>query len=206
VIHQDISVIGVIIGVAYATTIGSILWWMLHVPKVGDVEQHVRRIQREAGRFAHIVVPVQGDVLSDRLVALGSQMAKFRGATIDVLYVIEVPLTLPIGAAPEDQLTNAEEAFRKAARIAAKYDVKINKRVLRARQAGPSIVQYVRDNNVDLLLVGDVPKSNRRGTRYARSVEYVFENAPCDVIIHRPNFEVEAPVAPSPVQPAATHA
>lgn len=205
-IHQEVSAIGIIVGVAYATTISSILWWMLHVPKVGDVEQHVRRIAREAGRFAHIVVPVQGDVLSDRLVALGSQMAKFRGATIDVLYVIEVPLTLPIGAAPEDQLNNAEEAFRKAGRIAAKYDVKINRRVLRARQAGPSIVQYVRENNVDLLLVGDVPKSNRRGTRYARSVEYVFENAPCDVIIHRPNLELEPSLSSTPAQAAAGHA
>jgi nucleotide-binding universal stress UspA family protein len=181
-------VVGGIIALIYVGTISSILWWMLHVPKAGDIEQHVKRIQREAGRFARIVVPVQGDVVSDRLVALASQMAKFRGATMDVLYVVEVPLQLPLDATGNEQ-ANADAAFQRAAKIAARYDVKINRRMQKARQAGPSIVEYAREHNVDLLMMGDVAKSNRRGTRYARSVEYVFENAPCEVIIDRPPME-----------------
>jgi len=116
-------------------------------------------------------------------------MAKFRGATMDVLYVVEVPLSLPLDAVSDHQRQNAEDTFNRAKRIADRYDVKINKRLQPARQAGPSIVQYARDNNADLLLVGDVPKSNHRGTRYARSVEYVFEHAPCEVIIDRPPME-----------------
>lgn len=181
--------LGAIIALTYAVTITSILWWMLHIPKAGDVAQQVSRIQREAGRFARIVVPVQGDFLSDRLVALASQMAKFRGARMDVLYVIEVPQQFPIDAVSEKQQQDAEAVFLKAAKIADRYDVKINRRLQRARQAGPSIVQYVRDTGADLLLMGDVPKENRRGTRYGRSVEYVFENAPCEVIIDRPPAE-----------------
>lgn len=188
-IHESITWVGALVALIYVGSIGSILWWMLHVPKAGDIEAHVSRIKREAGRFAHIVVPVQGDTLSDRLVALGSQMAKYRGATMDVLYVVEVPLTLPLDAVSEQQRERAEETMRRAAKIAHKYDVKINRRMQPARQAGPSIVQYARDNNADLLLMGDVPKSNRRGTRYARSVEYVFEHAPCEVIIDRPPME-----------------
>jgi nucleotide-binding universal stress UspA family protein len=189
VVHEQASVIGAVIALIYVGTISSILWWMLHIPRAGDVEQHVRRVTREASRFARILVPVQGDVLSDRLVALGSQMSKYRGATMDVLYVIEVPLTLPITAGMEDQERQAREAFARATKIANKYDVKISQHIERARQAGPGIVQYARHNHADLLLMGDVPKHNRRGTRYARSVEYVFENAPCDVIIHRPQME-----------------
>jgi nucleotide-binding universal stress UspA family protein len=175
-----------VIALAYVATISSILWWMLHIPKVGDVEQHARRITRQAGQFARIVVPVQGDVLSDRLVALGAQMAKYRGATMDVLYVIEVPLTLPLSAAMEDQEQHGRDAFARAARIAERYDVRISTRFERARQAGPGIVQYAQQNDTDLLLLGDVPRHNRRGTRFARSVEYVFEHAPCEVIIDRP--------------------
>ncbi|HLJ67230.1 MAG TPA: universal stress protein [Chloroflexota bacterium] len=188
-ILEAASAIGGIIAVAYLSTIGSILWWMLHVPKVGNVAQHANRINRESTRFARIVVPIQGDVVSDRLVALASQMAKFRGATMDVVYIIEVPLQLPLDAVSEDQLGAADDAFARAAKIAGRYDVKISKHVQRARQAGPSIVEYARATNTDLLLMGDVPKSNHRGTRYARSVEYVFENAPCEVIIDRPPVE-----------------
>lgn len=180
---------GAVIAVVYASAISSILWWMLHVPEAGDIEQHVKRIQREAGRFARIVVPVQGTEVSDRLVALASQMAKYRGATMDVLYVVEVPLQLPLDAETAQQRTDAEATFARAEKIAARYDVTIQKHVQRARQAGPAIVQYASDHNADMLLLGDMPKSNRRGTQYARSVEYVFENAPCEVIIDRPPRE-----------------
>jgi nucleotide-binding universal stress UspA family protein len=188
-IRDQISLLGGILAVAYATTISSILWWMLHVPQAGGIEQQVRRVQRETRRYARIVVPIQGDVVSDRLVALASQMAKFRGANMDVLYVVEIPLHLPIDAVSDDQDRVANTAFERAAKIAAKYDVRINRKMVRARQAGPSVVQYARENNADLLMMGDVPKSNRRGTRYARSVEYVFENAPCEVIIDRPPMD-----------------
>lgn len=188
-VHEAITPIGGVIALVYVAAITSILWWMLHIPQAGGIQQHVNRIQREAGRFARILVPVQGDVLSDRLVALASQMAKYRGARMDVLYIIEVPLQFPIDAVTEDQMRSAENAFETAARIAKKYDVTINRRVERARQAGPAIVQYARDARVDLLLMGDVPKTKGRGTRYARSVEYVFEHAPCEVIIDRPPME-----------------
>jgi nucleotide-binding universal stress UspA family protein len=191
-IVESASVLGAVIALFYVGAIGSILWWMLHVPTVGNIESQVSRIQREQNRFAHIVVPVQGDSYSDRLVALASQMARYRGATMDVLYVAEVPLTLPLSAVSEEQRARADEAFTKAQKIARRYDVKINKRLQAARHAGPSIVQYAQETNCDLLLLGDIPKSNHRGTRYARSVEYVFEHAPCEVIIDRPPLEVGA--------------
>lgn len=187
-VEGTVTLLGAIIALTYMTTIGSILWWMLHVPRAGDVGEHAKRIGRQMERFARIVVPVQGDVVSDRLVGLASQMAKFRGASMDVIYVIEVPYTLPIMAAMEDQEQSAQEAFERAAKIAGRYDVRINREIQRARQVGPAIVQYVRQTNADLLLMGDVPKSNRRGTKFARSVEYVFENAPCEVIIDRPQM------------------
>jgi len=189
VILEQVSVIGALVAAVYVSTIGSILWWMLHVPRVGDVEQEVKRVIRVQSQSSRIVVPVQGDVISNRVIALASQMAKYRGATMDVLYIIEVPYALPINASMEDEETLAKTAFVRAAKIADRYGVKITRRVERARQAGPGIVQYARQNNADLLLMGDVPKASRGGTRFARSVEYVFENAPCEVIIDRPQPE-----------------
>jgi nucleotide-binding universal stress UspA family protein len=189
VTYESISAIGAIIAFVYVGTISSILWWMLHIPSAGSIEQHVERIKREMGTFARILVPVQGDVVSDRLVALASQMARYRHADMDVIYVIEVPLQLPITAELGDQERQAQDAFARAARIADKYDVKIQPHVERARQAGPAIVRYAQQSNADLLLMGDIPRSNRRGTRFARTVEYVFENAPCEVILDRPAME-----------------
>lgn len=188
-IEQQVTIVGAVIAVVYVGAISSIIWWMLHVPKAGDVEQHVKRMVRESTKFKRIVVPVQSDVLSDRLVALASQMAKFRGARMDVLYIIEVPLTLPISADMPQQYQLADDTFARAEKIAARYDVHISKHVERARHAGPGIVQYARANSVDLLLMADVPKSNHRGTQLARTVAYVFENAHCEVLLDRPAME-----------------
>jgi nucleotide-binding universal stress UspA family protein len=184
-----VTPIGAVVALVYVSAITSILWWMLHLPQVGGIEQHVNRVHRETGGFSRIVVPILGDFVSLHLVALAAQMAKFRGASMDVVYVVEVPLQLPLDAVSQSELDRAEQAFKQAQKIAARYDVHINRRVERARQAGPTIVQYAMQNNVDVLLMADIPKSNRRGSRYARTVEYVLENAPCEVIIRRPPMD-----------------
>jgi len=189
VIVEGSSAIGILVAAVYATVIGSILWWMLHVPSVGDIETHISRIKREEERFAHIVVPVQGEVLSERLIALASQMARYRGATLDIVYVTEVPLTLPLSAMTEEESRRADQAFELAARIAARYDVRINKRVQKARQAGPAIVQYARENNADFVLMAGTATNGRRPSHYARSVEYVLAHALSEVIIDRPPLE-----------------
>lgn len=188
-IHEAATPLGAVIALVYVSVICSILWWMLHLPQAGGIEQHVSRVHREAGRFSRIVVPILGDFVSLHLVALASQMAKFRGANMDILYVVEVPLQLPLDAVSQSELDRAEQAFLQAQKIAHRYDVQINRRLERARQAGPTIVHYAEENDVDVLLMAAIPKNNRRGTRYARSVEYVLENAPCEVIVRRPPMD-----------------
>src|SRR5579862_21324 len=86
---------GVLIGCAYVATISSILIWMLRLPAAGGAAQKAARAVRESSAFARILVPVQGGRLSDKMVALACQMARYRHAEISLLYVIEVPLTLP---------------------------------------------------------------------------------------------------------------
>lgn len=191
-IVADVTVIGAVVAVAYVSVVGSVLWWMLHIPQAGGLEQQVQRVTRETQRYTRILVPIQGDRISDRLVALASQMAKFRGATMDVIYIIEVPLQLPLSASMEQQEKFAADAFARARKIADRYDVKISTRIERARQSGPAIVRYAVQSNADVVLMGDVPFENKRGTQFARSVEYVFENAPSEVILARPSREGHA--------------
>jgi nucleotide-binding universal stress UspA family protein len=181
-----LSPIGIIIGCAYAILIASILWWMLHVPPAGGPEQKAARIIREAGAYARILVPVQGNALSDRMVAFGCQMAKYRDAELTVLYVIEVPPILPLDAAMPDEDRGAAEAFERARKIADRYNVKVNTAVLKTRRAGPGIVQYARDHQYDVILMGHQPSLTGGTTAFTRSVEYVLQHAPSEVIIDRP--------------------
>jgi nucleotide-binding universal stress UspA family protein len=189
VVLEAVTPLGTVIALLYVFAISSILWRMLHVPKVGDVTQEVRRIHREEERFHRIVVPVQRDLLSSRLVALASQMARFRGAHMDLLYVVEVPLQFPIDAISEEERGVARQTFDKAGRIAARYDVKIHPHLEAARQAGPAIVRFANVTGADLIMMTDDPRRNRRATRTSRAVEYVLENAQSEVIIDRPALE-----------------
>lgn len=180
------SPIGILVGCTYVVVITSILWWMLHIPAAGGAEQKVARAVREAAAFARILVPVQGAVLSDKMVALGCQMAKYRHAEITLLYVIEVPLTLPSDASMPNDERQAKEAFVRATRIADRYGVKMITDTLKTRQAGPGVVQAVRNGRFDLVLMGDISKRARGGTDFGRTVEYVHEHAPAEILIYRP--------------------
>ncbi|HZT95471.1 MAG TPA: universal stress protein [Chloroflexota bacterium] len=183
----SLSPVGIVLGCAYVLTIGSILWWMLRIPAAGGPEQKVARVVREATSYARILVPVQGGALSDRMVALACQMAKYRHAQITLLYVVEVPLTLPGNASMPDDERQAAEAFKRATGIADRYGVKMITALFKTRQAGPGIVQTIRGGGYDVVLMGDVPRRARGGTEFARSVEYVHEHAPSEVIIYRPS-------------------
>lgn len=180
--------IGLVTGCVYIVTLASILWWMLHVPPAGGTEQKVGRVIREAVAYARILVPVQGNALSHRMMALGCQMAKYRDAELTILYVIEVPLTLPANATMVDDEQRAQEAFKLAARIADRYNVKLKTGILKARQAGPGIVQAAQAGQFDVILMGDLPRQAGSGTQFARSTEYVFEHAHPEVIIDRPQL------------------
>ena len=48
--------------------------------------------------YERILVPVDGTRLSDEMMVLGCQLAADKNATIDIVYVVEVPMNLPLDA------------------------------------------------------------------------------------------------------------
>ena len=183
---------GVVLGCIYVVTISSILIWMLRIPAAGGAEQKVARAVRESAAFARILLPVQGGRLSDRMVALACQMAKYRHAEISLIYVIEVPLTLPNDASMPADEKQASDVFKRAKAIADRFNVVMQTQIYKTRQAGPGVVQFIRQGRFDVVLMGDVPRRTRGGTEFARTVEYVHEHAPSEVLIYRPAPEETA--------------
>src|SRR5262249_51797129 len=89
---------GAILAFILVASIVSLIGWMLRLPEQSATTRQVAKAIRLTERANRILVPVQGKALSDRLIALGSQMAKARQATMEVFYVVEVPWTLPLNA------------------------------------------------------------------------------------------------------------
>lgn len=178
--------LGIIIGLAVGTFITLVLWWMLHPPKVGLRMERRAGVAAEVTKFAKILVPTQGTMFSDRMIALASKLAKVDLAQLIALYIVEVPLTLPRHAEIPEADRMGKEALEKARLIAKKFGVEITGRLHRARFAGQSIVDVAREENVDLIVMAASTKERFGEVTLGRTVDYVIKNAGCDVIVEKP--------------------
>lgn len=188
----QVTLVGAIIALVFAVSIAGVIFWMMRVPEQTPTTLRVAKAVRQAERASLVLVPVQGSALSDRMVALGCQMAKVRHGEIEVFYVIEVPWTLPLNARIPTAEQLAQDEIDRAQRIATRYGVRLAARITNARQAGRAIVDEANATNADIILMADVPE--RPGeTRFSATTTYVFSHALCEVIIDRPALaEVES--------------
>ena len=91
--------------------------------------------------YNQILVPITGSRISDEMMVLACQLATEKKSAIDGLYVIEVPLNLPLDASLVNERAKADKVLKAAALIASQFKVKFTPHVVTARQAGRAIVE-----------------------------------------------------------------
>jgi APA family basic amino acid/polyamine antiporter len=176
--------------------------------------------------YGSILVPVFGNELDDDIVGTAGRLASDEGeegeggAVIEALYVVEVPMSLPLDArVPEEQIARAKAAVRRAKEVGEEYEgVVVATAMVRARSVGAAIVSEAKRRGVEAIVLAAEPPSRTRGGALLggrggprdRSVgeitRYVVEKAPCRVILTaapasdgngaRPAAEREAETAP----------
>jgi basic amino acid/polyamine antiporter, APA family len=175
--------------------------------------------------YGSILVPVFGTPLDDDIVGTAGRLASEEGeegeggAVIEALYVVEVPMSLPLDARiPEEQVERARAAVRRAKEVGEEYEgVVVATAMVRARSVGSAIVSEAKRRGVEaIVLAAEEPTRMRggallggRGGPRDRSVgemtRYVVEKAPCRVILTaapaaanggEPEAEPEAEPAP----------
>ena len=179
-----ITVVGVVIAILFLSSIVGVLGWMLRLPKETEHIRTATKAVRSVNKFTHILVPLlRRSEATDRIVALAAQMARHRNGNVEVLAVIEVPFTLPLDAHVEQEEKLAIEMLDRAESVAMQL-TKIQKRILKARNAGPAIVHEAEEQGVDLILIANVPVRVRGNIQPIDPVvEYVMKNAPCEVLV-----------------------
>jgi APA family basic amino acid/polyamine antiporter len=153
--------------------------------------------------YGSILVPVFGSALDDDIVGTAGRLAAEEGddgeggAVIEALYVVEVPMSLPLDARiPEDQVERARAAVRRAKEVGEEYEgVVVATAMVRARSVGSAIVSEAKRRGVEaIVLAAEEPTRMRggallggRGGPRDRSVgdmtRYVVEKSPCRVIL-----------------------
>jgi APA family basic amino acid/polyamine antiporter len=205
---------GLALYLIYRTSEGKSILRRVTVP-----EAALRRERREA-EYGSILVPLTGTPLDDDIVQTAGRLAaeedaesfeEDHGATIEALWIFEVPMSLPIDAAlPDAQLKRARAALARAKAVGEEYEgVEVATATVRARRAGQAIVDEARRRGVQaVVLAAEEPSKIRGGALLGgrggprdnfvgEVTKYVLAKAPCSVILTAPPASV--PVVPEPL-------
>jgi basic amino acid/polyamine antiporter, APA family len=173
--------------------------------RVSVPEEALRKEVHEA-EYGNILVPVFGTKLDDDIVSTAGRLADAADQPgeerprLEVIYVLDLPLTVPLDApAPKKRLEAAEAALKRAKEVGEEYEtVDVETDMVRARSVGAGIVDEARRRNVDLIVMGGEPPTRMRGGAILGGIggsrppevgevtEYVLKKAPSRVLLTAP--------------------
>ncbi len=135
--------------------------------------------------YRRLLVPVVAGQPSDDALDVACGLAAERGARIVALNVLEVPLGRPLDDDLEELEDAANHELDEAVAIGASYGIRVFDRLVRARSAGPAIVEAAERGGTEIIVIGSPRKSLTATQRavFGRTVDYVLRHAPCRVMI-----------------------
>ncbi len=169
----------------------------------------------EEAEYETILVPVFGTELDDDIVSTAGRLADTadepgeRNPKLEVIYVMDLPLTVPLNAKPpKERQEEANQALERATAVGSEYEtVDVDTAVVRARSIGAGIVEEARRRNAELIVMGAEPPSKVRGgdvlggtgrglpPEIGEATQYVLSKAPCRVLVTAPPASVDGAVS-----------
>jgi APA family basic amino acid/polyamine antiporter len=162
--------------------------------------------------YRSLLVPVFGTELDDDIVATAGRLAAAEqeggdggaGSRLALVYVVEVPLAVPLEAGlPAEREAEARRALERARDVAEEYeDVAVSTEAIRARKVGAGIVEAARRSAAEAIVIGGEPPTKIRGgatlggigaakpAEIGAATEYVLKKAPCQVLLTAPPEDI----------------
>jgi APA family basic amino acid/polyamine antiporter len=132
--------------------------------------------------YRTILVPVVRSEESEEALVAAARLAAERRATVAVVHALEIPLDLPLDVELPDAERLADEVLDNAAALLESYGVRVATRLLRARAAGPAIVEEAERRNAELVIIG-TPRGRRLRRIVGGTVDYVLKHSPSRVLL-----------------------
>lgn len=138
-----------------------------------------------------ILVPVNGTEASYNALAIACDIARRNRAKVSVLYVIEVPRSLPLDALLDEEVEQGEAILQRAEEVADAHDIQLEGELLQARQAGHALVDEAIDTGVDAIVMGVDYHQPLGRFQLGNVPSYVLAQAPCEVwMLRYPSTEL----------------
>lgn len=136
--------------------------------------------------FKRAVLGLNGGPTDALVVKLGCQLAKPYKAELVALHIVEVDWSRDLSEDIAGESVQASTVLDMAEQIAEKAQVTIRTELLQARDVGAALVDEAVELEADLIVLG-LPYRKKFGGDFAvgRTVPYVLQNAPCQVVVVR---------------------
>ena len=178
--------VGALVGILIAAIIIATIYWMLHPPTT-RVDIVASRAEKALGEMVgSIIVVFSSDIHSEHMMVLAARLARRERAELLAVYVVEVPLILPQGAAMPEEDRLGYEALATAEVIAQHQSVNIRTELLHARQVGPAVVEIAKREQANLIVLGSYREGAYTGAPLGRAIDAIASHAQCDVLIGIP--------------------
>jgi nucleotide-binding universal stress UspA family protein len=126
--------------------------------------------------YRNVLVPLIDAPDVERVVNTACTLAHERGSVTAVV-VIEISPLLPLDARMDDEEEHARTLLRRAQAAGDGYGMRVGVRMIRAREAGSTILDLAEKMGTDLLVLG-TPRHRLR-----RRIRHVLRKAPCRVLL-----------------------
>jgi nucleotide-binding universal stress UspA family protein len=136
--------------------------------------------------FRKAVLGLNGGPTDEMVIHLGCQLAKPGNGELVAVHVIEVDWRHELSEEMASQNETASALLDMAEGIAERYKVKLTGDLLQAREVAAALVDEAVELGADAIILG-LPYRQRFGGDFAvgDAIPYVFQNAPCQVIVVR---------------------
>jgi APA family basic amino acid/polyamine antiporter len=133
--------------------------------------------------FSRILVPMKLGEIGEEMVATAVKLAQDKNATVEALFVIKVPLDMPLDAPLHDLEEQAAASLAEAAALGLDHGVEVVGRTVRARAIGDAIVDAAAESGADLIMLGSSPRWRRQSRFFSPTVDHVLRKASAEVLI-----------------------
>lgn len=103
-----------------------------------------------------------------------------------LVHVIEIPDVTPLEAGIPGLETMAQKILRVAERVAKRSRMKVQKEILRAHWAGTALVETMKDEKIDLAVLGYHHGRSFGEFLLGTTAQYVAKHAPCQLLLNIP--------------------
>jgi APA family basic amino acid/polyamine antiporter len=166
---------------------GVVVYFLVRRSSGAGLLEHVlasdEQVVPQAAEFSKILVPMKLGEIGEEMVATAVKLAQERGAAVEALYVIRVPLDEPLDSPMFDAEERAAASLAEAAALGADHGVPVVGKTVRARSIGEAIVEAAQEDGVDLIVLGSSPRWRRQSRFFSPTVDYVLRKSPAEVLI-----------------------